>query len=227
MEKQKNKAVIIVAGGSGQRMGTEIPKQFLLIAGKPLLMHTIRRFYDFDPGLFIVVALPFEYIEMWNRLCSEHRFLIAHQVVAGGEERFFSVKNGLTLISDNYLVAIHDGVRPLVSNEIIEKSYAYAELYGGAIPAISPSESIRKIDGAGSTPHNRSDYRLVQTPQTFRADLIKKAYNKPFEPRFTDDATVFEAAGHTVHLFEGTVENIKITRPFDLRLAELYLSTQG
>lgn len=223
MENRDTKAVIIVAGGSGKRMGTEIPKQFLPIAGKPMLMHTIQRFFNYDPLIFIVVVLPFGHIETWNRLCSEHRFLIAHQIVAGGEERFFSVKNGLTLIPDNFLVAIHDGVRPLVNNEVINRSFDAASLYGGAIPVVSPPESIRKIDHQGSLPVNRHEYRLVQTPQTFKADLLKKAYKKPFDSRFTDDATVFESAGYMVHLFEGNEENIKITRPIDLEVANTLL----
>lgn len=191
-----------------------------------MLMHTIQRFYYYDPVIFIVVVLPFGHIETWNRLCSEHRFLIAHQIVAGGEERFFSVKNGLTLIPENCLVAIHDGVRPLVSNEVIKRSFDMAARYGGAIPVILPAESIRKINREDSMPVNRDEYRLVQTPQTFKADLLKKAYDKPFDPRFTDDATVFESTGYTVHLFEGNEENIKITRPFDLEFAGLYLSTK-
>jgi len=226
MEKYKNKAVTIVAGGSGKRMESETPKQFLQIAGKPVLMHTILRFFHYDPQILIVVVLPFEHIETWNRLCSKHRFIIAHQVVQGGEERYFSVKNGLKLIPDDYLIAIHDGVRPMVSGEVIEKSFALASLYGGAIPVLLPSESIRKFTQKDSFPVNREEYRLVQTPQTFKADLIKKAYEKPFEPRFTDDATVFEASGHPVHLFDGNVENIKITRPFDLLIAGLYLKNE-
>lgn len=217
---------MVVAGGSGKRMGTEIPKQFITIAGKPLLMHTVQRFYDYDPHIFIVVVLPFGHIETWNRLCSEYRFLIAHQLIAGGEERFFSVKNGLTLIPENCLVAIHDGVRPLVSSEVIKRSFNLAARYGGAIPVISPAESLRKIISGGSLPVNRVEYRLIQTPQTFKADLLKKAYDKPFDPRFTDDATVFESAGYKVHLFVGNEENIKITRPFDLDLAGFYLNTK-
>lgn len=225
MKNFENKAVIIVAGGSGKRMESDVPKQFLPLAGKPVLMHTILRFYHFDPQIRIVVVLPFQHIETWNRLCSEQRFMIAHQIVAGGNERFFSVKNGLQLIDDESIVAIHDGVRPLVSHEVIGKSFHYAAFYWGAIPVILPSESLRKTLDLSSEPVNRAHYRLVQTPQTFRADLIKKAYNKTYNPLFTDDATVFEASGYSVHLFEGNVENIKITNPFDMKIAETCLKT--
>ncbi len=220
MEKKLNKAVVIVAGGSGKRMGLETPKQFIVVAGKPLLMHTILRFYNYDPNIFVVLVLPFDHIETWNRLCSCYRFTIAHQVVHGGDERYFSVKSGLEKISNDCLVAIHDGVRPLVSKQVIANTFQAAATHGGAIPVISPSESIRQLHENKSAPVDRNRFVLVQTPQIFKAGLIKEAYDIPYQPGFTDDATVFEAGGHTVHLEEGNVENIKITRPADITFAE-------
>lgn len=215
----QKKSVIIVAGGRGKRMGMETPKQFLPVNGKPVLMHTIFKFHNCVPKIFIVVVLPFDQIEEWNRIISEHRFIIPHQIVPGGEERFHSVKNGLNKIDDDGLVAIHDGVRPLVSEKVIRESFSIAEKTGAAIPVIRPAESLRQIVNSGSKPVNRDTFRLVQTPQTFQATLIKKAYQQPYEPRFTDDASVLEADGNPVSLFEGNRENIKITWPEDIYLA--------
>ncbi len=223
MEQTIPKSVIIVAGGSGSRMATEIPKQFLLVAGRPVIMHTIQKFYNCFSEIKIVLVLPFHHIELWNRLISEHRFFIQHQVVAGGNERFFSVKNGLKMINDEGLVAIHDGVRPLVSDEVIIKSFQVAQAYGGAVPVISPAESLRKLDKDNSYPVDRNLYSLVQTPQTFNTALLKKAYEQPWDKTFTDDATVFEADKNKIHLFEGNRENIKITWPSDIQFAEAVL----
>lgn len=218
------KSVIIVAGGSGTRMGSETPKQFLLLAGKPVLMHTIQKFYGFDTGIQIVLVLPFQHIETWNRLCSEYRFLLPHQIAAGGKERFSSVKNGLDLIESNGFVAIHDGVRPLVTEKVIASCFEAAAIHGGAIPVIKPAESLRQLKGTISSPVEREKFRLVQTPQVFKVELIKKAYKKDFEKQFTDDATVFEAAGYRVKLIEGNPENIKITWPADMVMAESLIS---
>jgi len=215
---------VIVAGGFGKRMKSVIPKQFIKIAGKPVLMHTIDRFYHFDPNIHVVLVLPFDHIETWNRLCTEHRFTIAHEIVPGGEERFFSVKNGLEKINTKYLVAIHDGVRPLVSEKVIDEAFQAAEKHGGATPVVSPSESIRQKDDSKSFPVNRDHYVLVQTPQVFRAMLIKKAYENPYQKIFTDDASVYEAAGHGIHLVNGNPENIKITMPSDLLFAEAIIN---
>ena len=223
MDRKIKKAVVIVAGGSGKRMDSEIPKQFIEIARKPILMHTINKFYFFNPAIQIILVLPFDHVETWNCLCSEHRFTIAHHIVPGGDERFFSVKNGLSKVSNDCLVAIHDGVRPLVSEKVLANTFMAAEKYGGAIPVISPGESIRKKERNNSIPVDRGQFILVQTPQVFKSSLIKKAYNVPYQDRFTDDATVFEAAGHAVHLVEGNTENIKITRPVDLIFAEAHM----
>ena len=178
------------------------------------------KFYNYDPNIFIVLVLPFDHIETWNRLCSDYRFTLAHQIVPGGDERYFSVKQGLERINANCLVAIHDGVRPLVSEKVIANTYQAAATHGGAIPVISPNESIRKKDGDISIPVNREQFVIVQTPQIFKAELLKKAYEIPYQERFTDDATVFEAGGHNVNLVEGNIENIKITRPADVMFAE-------
>lgn len=220
MKKTTQKSVIIVAGGKGVRMNSETPKQFLLVAGNPILMHTILRFYNCYRDIRIVVVLPFDQIEAWNRIISEHRFIIPHRITPGGDERFHSVKNGLSMIESDGLVAVHDGVRPLVADSVIRESFRIAARAGGAVPVIQPAESLRKITPSGSEPVARDAYRLVQTPQTFDAGRLKKAYEKPYESRFTDDATVFEADGNKVELFEGNRENIKITDSFDLKIAE-------
>jgi 2-C-methyl-D-erythritol 4-phosphate cytidylyltransferase len=224
MKSLMQKSVIIVAGGAGKRMGGDIPKQFIEIGGKPVLMHTILRFFDFDSNIFIVLVLPFHQIETWNLLCSQHRFMLPHQIVAGGDERYNSVKNGLEKISDNQLVAIHDGVRPLVSRETISKSYQLAEIYGSAVPSVPVKESLREVLEGKNRPVDRRNFYLIQTPQTFKSSLIKQAYQKPYNPLFTDDASVFEAAGNEVHLFEGNIENIKITTPTDLKIAAILLN---
>ncbi len=224
MDKSNQKSVVIVAGGMGSRMKTDLPKQFIEIAGKPVLMHTILKFYHCFQDIQIVVVLPFEQIETWNRLISEYRFTIPHQIAPGGTERFYSVKKGLAMIQDTGVVAIHDGVRPLVSEKVIKQSFQAAQKSGGAIPVIRPAESLRKISKNENLPVNRNDYRLVQTPQTFQTKRIKKAYEQPYETRFTDDATVFEAAGNTISLIDGNIENIKITHPFDLKVVQLILA---
>ena len=164
----RQKAVVIVAGGSGKRMGGDVPKQFLQLSGKPVLMHTMQRFFSFDPRIYIVLVLPFEHIETWNLLCSQHRFLIPHQVVAGGAERYDSVKNGLEKIDDAWLVAIHDGVRPLVSNATISKSFELAAESGNAIPAVPVNESLREVVEGQNRPVDRRNFYLIQTPQTFK-----------------------------------------------------------
>jgi len=217
------KSVIIVAGGSGKRMGTETPKQFLLLKSKPILMHTIACFYAFDSAFEIVVVLPKEHISVWQQLCVEHNFNIKHQITEGGSERFYSVKNGLEKINNNGIVAIHDGVRPLVSKETIARCFKKAEETGATIPVMPVVESLRKVDGENSKSVNRSEYVSVQTPQCFNIELIKSAYQQDFSNTFTDDASVVEKFGHQVSLVNGNIENIKITSPQDLILAEYLL----
>lgn len=217
------KSVLIVAGGVGKRMGTNVPKQFLLLKSRPVLMHTIERFFEYDNLINIVLVLPKEQIEVWKNLCSTHQFTIKHQIAEGGEERFYSVKNGLEKINNNGIVAIHDGVRPLVSNETIARCFKKAEETGATIPVMPVVESLRKVDGENSKSVNRSEYVSVQTPQCFNIELIKSAYQQDFSNTFTDDASVVEKFGHQVSLVNGNIENIKITSPQDLILAEYLL----
>lgn len=211
-------AVIIVAGGKGLRMGGDIPKQFLVVNGKPILMHTIQRFYEFDPSMQIVVVLPKDQQTYWDGLCQQYRFSLPFTVADGGTERFHSVLNGLAAVSaDAQLIGVHDGVRPYVSVEVIRRCYEAAATHGAAIPVTEVFETLRHLtpDG-GSLTVPRSEYKLVQTPQVFQADLLRKAYQQPFTPAFTDDASVVEAMGHTITLVEGNRENIKITTKADL-----------
>lgn len=221
---KQQKTVVIVAGGKGERMNSAVPKQFLPIAGKPVLMHTIERFYNYSSDISMILVLPATQFNYWRELCLEYNFEIPHQVVAGGSARFFSVKNALNAVRNTDLIAIHDGVRPLVVNDTIQRCFDEAERTGAAIPVDDSVDSIRKITPDGSIAVDRSDYKMVQTPQIFRAAIILKSYEQPFNESFTDDASVAEAAGYSVQLVEGNRENIKITTTFDLKLAELLLS---
>ncbi|MCE1156876.1 MAG: 2-C-methyl-D-erythritol 4-phosphate cytidylyltransferase [Bacteroidales bacterium] len=219
----KSRTVIVVAGGKGERMQTNVPKQFLMLHRQPVLMHTLRRFYDFDRSMKIIVVLPEAEVEYWNRLCYDLEFGIDHRVIHGGPSRFFSVLHGLSAAPDTGLIGVHDGVRPLVSAETIGACYRKAAETGAAVPVTDAVESIRQLTAEGSRAVDRSRYKLVQTPQVFDAQLLKNAYSQEFSPLFTDDASVVEAYGHAVDLVPGNVENIKITTPVDLRIAELLL----
>lgn len=213
------KYALIVAGGKGKRMAAEIPKQFLELEGKPVLMHAINRFYKFDPSIKIVIVLPENLLDYWSDLQKKHSFKVPHRVVKGGEHRFFSVKSGLKAIENDCLVAIHDGVRPLVSVATINRCFEAAGKFGNAIPVISLADSLRVIDGDNNMPAIREKYRLIQTPQVFESGLIRNAYRIKYSPDFTDDATVLERTGIKIHLVEGNRENIKITNPEDLAVA--------
>jgi 2-C-methyl-D-erythritol 4-phosphate cytidylyltransferase len=218
------KYAIIVAGGKGVRMGNDIPKQFLELVGKPILMYSIERFYTYDNSISIIVVLPQFQIEYWNELCEKHHFAIPHTIVKGGEERFYSVKNGIDVISAvDSLVAIHDGVRPLVSNETIDRCYTVALEKGNAIPSIGVVDSVRIQYPYKNEIVDRNLLRLIQTPQTFQLKMLKDAYNQTWHSGLTDDATVIESLGYTINLVEGNRENIKVTSPIDLKLAELFL----
>ncbi len=219
------KSVIIVAGGKGLRMQSELPKQFIELAGKPVLMHTMEQFHSYDHQLLIILVLPGDQIEFWKELCKKHDFKLKHQITAGGEERFLSVKNGLELTAGGGLVAVHDGVRPLVSHATIDRCFAEAGKSGAAIPVVKLTDSIREISGTQSRAVNRESYRLVQTPQVFRSDLLKDAYKQDFDKHFTDDASVVEAFGTEIKLVDGNVENIKITTAPDLYYATMVLNT--
>jgi len=217
------KQVIIVAGGKGERMGSDLPKQFIVVVGKPVLMHTIEKFHSFSDKMKIVLVLPEPYIEYWKSQCEKFGFKIAHRVVEGGKTRFHSVKNGLNTIDGNSLVAVHDGVRPLVSYETLERVFSRAGKKGNAVPVVPVNESVRKRKRNKSKTVNRKNYFLVQTPQCFTSEILKKAYEQDYNENFTDDASVLEAMGIKIHLVEGNEENIKITRPFDLKMAECLL----
>jgi len=214
---------LIVAGGSGSRMGTRIPKQFIGIAGRPILMHTVERFRSFSASVKIIIVLPPNQIDYWKSLCRDHAFEIPHSVAAGGTTRFQSVKAGLELVGPDGIVAIHDGVRPLVSRETLQRCFEAAAESGNAIPVISPSDSLRILTAGGSTPVDRDNIKIIQTPQVFDIRLIRKAYQQEYNAAFTDDATVFEKEGGTIRLVAGNMENIKITTPEDLIICEALL----
>lgn len=219
---------IIVAGGKGLRMQSDVPKQFLPLCNRPVLMHTLERFIACEE---IILVLPSEQIDYWRALCAEHQFDLPHRVVSGGVTRFHSVQNGLEALGDlsDALVAIHDGVRPLVSAEIVEQAYRAAEQYGAALPYTEVVDSLRRrITGERSLAVVRSEYIAVQTPQVFRLELIRSAYALPYREDFTDDASVYEASAlGEVTLVLGSSENIKITSPKDLALAEYLLESLG
>ncbi|MHB9142219.1 MAG: 2-C-methyl-D-erythritol 4-phosphate cytidylyltransferase [Paludibacter sp.] len=219
----KTKFAIIVAGGKGERMQTDIPKQFIEIQGKPILMYSIENFIRYDISIQIILVLPTGQIEFWHTLCKKHTFKIPHKIVTGGQSRFDSVKKGLDAINLPALIAVHDGVRPLVSVETITRCFKGAEKYGAVIPVIELVDSIRQITETGNQSVDRNTYKLVQTPQIFDGELLKKAYKQEFSTLFTDDASVVEAMGTKIHLVEGNRENIKITTEFDLRIAEIMM----
>ena len=214
---------ILVAGGKGLRMGSDIPKQFLPLRGRPVLMHTIDVFRRTYPDIHIILVLPREQQDYWRQLCGQHDYDVEGCVADGGETRFHSVRNGLSQIPDGArgVVGVHDGVRPFVSPETIRRCFEAAEEFGAVVPVVPVVETVRQVlaDGSSMTV-DRNAYRLVQTPQTFDIQLLKKAYGQPFDPFFTDDASVVEAMGHPIKLVEGNNENIKLTNPADLKLAE-------
>lgn len=215
---------IIVAGGSGKRMGGPIPKQFMLVKGKPLLCWTIKAFHAFDPAMPIIVVLPEAQVAIWKALCIGHGFLVEHEVVAGGEERFHSTRNGLAVVKGDGVVAVHDGVRPLVSKELIARCFAAAEEHGAAIPVVPITSSVRLVEGDSSRAIDRTAMRAVQTPQCFQVALLRTAFAAPYDPAFTDEATLVERTGKKVHLVPGEEKNLKVTTPVDIRLAEILLS---
>lgn len=219
--------IIIVAGGKGLRMGTDIPKQFLEVGGKPILMHTIERFASYDEKLQIILVLPHEQQDYWHELCVKHNFNIPHTIVDGGDTRFQSCKNGVMAIPEDVtdgVVGIHDGVRPFVSHEVIDCCFETARDEYAAIPVMPVVETLRYVDRHGGGKNvMRDDYRVVQTPQTFDLSLLRQAYNQPYQESFTDDASVVEALGCNVQMVEGNRENIKITTQFDLKVAELFV----
>lgn len=227
-----SEAAIIVAGGRGLRMGGDLPKQFLPIGGRPVLMHTLEAFERAIPGIALILVLPADQQALWRDLCRQHAFTLPHSIVDGGATRFHSVLGGLRSIKASVpsvspegslpLVAVHDGVRPFVSVEVIRRCFAAAREHGAAIPVVPVVETVRQLTPTLSSSNtiDRSLLRLVQTPQVFRLDLLRRAYEQPYRDAFTDDAFVVEALGHPITLVEGNRENIKITTPFDLTIAE-------
>ena len=214
---------IIVAGGKGLRMGGDVPKQFLPVGGKPILMRTIERFREYDEKLNIIMVLPVQQQEYWNNLCLEHSFRAEIRIANGGETRFESSKNGLDAIpsGESGLVAIHDGVRPFVSIETISRCFNAASAHGAAIPVLPVVESLRVVEPNGESKNVlRSNYRMVQTPQVFQIGLAKQAFAQEYNEAFTDDASVIESFGHSVAMVDGNRENIKLTTPYDLSVAQ-------
>ena len=228
--------VIIVAGGKGLRMGSDIPKQFLPIGGKPVLMRTIDRFREYSADLQIILVLPEAQQAYWRDLCRQYQYPLPSEgagggfylLANGGATRFHSVQNGLALVPDEAqgVVGVHDGVRPFPSVDVISRCYETARTAGAVVPVVPVVETLRKIgpmSPMGSTTVPRDDYRLVQTPQCFDIQLLKAANRQPYNDGFTDDASVVEAFGHAITLVEGNRENIKITTPYDLKIAEVLI----
>lgn len=214
--------VIIVAGGRGLRMGSDVPKQFLPVGGRPVLMRTIERFKEYSPELRVILVLPRDQQDYWRELCGRYGFSAGYQLADGGETRFHSVRNGLALIPADAdgVVGVHDGVRPFPSVDVIGRCYEEARRTGAVVPVVPVVETLRHVTD-GTVP--RGDYRLVQTPQTFDIRLLRRAYGQDYSDAFTDDASVVEAMGHDITLVEGNKENIKITTPWDLRVAEVMI----
>ena len=223
--------IIILAGGKGLRLGGDIPKQFLPIGGLPVLMHTVKRFREYSNDLNIILVLPQNQQDYWQALCDEYQFMEDYTIADGGETRFHSIQNGLQLIPDDAqgVVGVHDGVRPFPSVEVIRNCFETARREGSAIPVIPVVETIRHLEKhiQSSKTVPRDEYRLVQTPQVFDIQLHKRAYNQPYNDGFTDDASVVESMGYSIILVGGNRENIKITTPFDLIVAEAIVKLKG
>lgn len=218
-----HRSTILVAGGSGKRLGGPVPKQFQNLHGRPLLMWTIEAFHRFDPGMPLIVVLPQAHFDIWKALCMGHRFFVPHQVVAGGEQRWHSVKAGLEKTEGDGLVAVHDGVRPVVGTDLIARCFDEADKHAAAIPVVPVVPSIRETTADGSRALDRSRLLVVQTPQCFHTGLLRKAFELPYDPAFTDEATLVERLGVEVALVEGQEDNIKVTTPLDIQVAGLLL----
>jgi 2-C-methyl-D-erythritol 4-phosphate cytidylyltransferase len=216
------KYAIIVAGGSGTRMNSEVPKQFMELNGKPILVHTIERFLQADKDTHFIIVLPIDAMETWVKMNQQFKF-DALPSVFGGDTRFDSVKNGLQLVTEESIVAVHDAVRPLASAELITRCYAEAEKFGNAVPCIPVNDSLRSVKGNKNEIADRNSFVSIQTPQCFHSDILKKAYQTEYKKTFTDDASVVEDAGEKIHLMEGERENIKITFAEDLIFAQAVL----
>lgn len=215
---------IIVAGGKGLRMQNDVPKQFLILAGKPVLQHSIEAFYTYNNHMQCIVVLPKEQISYWEQLCVAYNCTVPHTIVEGGSERYYSVLHGLHHITSHGFVAIHDGVRPLVSQELISQGFTYAQIHDTAIPVIDSVDSLRYVDKETTYIVNREPIKRVQTPQIFKTQALLDAYALGYDAHCTDDATVWEKSGKAVFCYKGDEKNIKITTPIDLRIAELLMN---
>lgn len=221
------KYVVIVAGGKGTRMKTAVPKQFIELAGKPVLMHTMNAFFSvYGDDISFIIVVPDTFRQKWEQLCKTYHYHLPHTIVSGGRERFFSVKNALAAIDADGVVAVHDGVRPAVSTGVIRRCFETAATKGNAVPAVTVTESMRRRITGTTMAVKREEYLLIQTPQTFRTEILKNAYETEYQEYFTDDASVVEHSGEVIHLVEGNKENIKVTSPDDLLFAE-WLLTRG
>ena len=212
-----------MAGGKGVRMGNAVPKQFLLLNGKPVLQRSLEAFAAFDPTMTCIVVLPETQISYWKDLCEKYSCNVPHVVVSGGKERFDSVKNGLKAISTEGIVAVHDGVRPLVTMEMLRDGFETAEKFGSAIPYVDSVDSLRMIDGETSKTLDRTKIKRIQTPQIFDVSQLKDVMDVVYRPEFTDEASVWELAGKKLYFYKGSEQNIKITTPYDLKIAEVLL----
>lgn len=221
-----DRACIIVAGGKGVRMKSERPKQFLNLAGRPLLMHTLEAIYSYDANIQMILVLPESQLSTWKILCKKHDFHISYTTILGGKTRYQSVKNGLKAIHKAGLVAVHDGVRPLVSQTLLDRCFRVAEKKGNAIPCIPVAESLREIEPTKNRRVNRTNYVIIQTPQVFNKELLIAAFKQPYQESFTDEASMIENLEIPVNLVEGECENIKITTPKDLIFAEIHLKNK-
>ncbi len=219
-------SVIIVAGGSGRRMGAPQPKQFLEIGGKAMILYTLEKFIAFDPSIEIILVINDAWTDHWEKLRKKAGFDHPVKTASGGETRFHSVKSGISLLEGDSVTGVHDAVRPLVSVSTIQSVYAAAEISGAAIPCIPLKESVREVDEESSRPLDRSRIHIVQTPQVFRSSVLAKAYEVSYDPAFTDDASVVERAGYPVKLVRGDEYNMKITTPEDMEIAQLLLTPQ-
>jgi 2-C-methyl-D-erythritol 4-phosphate cytidylyltransferase len=217
------KFAIIVAGGTGTRMKGEVPKQFMLLNGKPVILHSIEAFYTYDPSIQIILVIHPDYLSYWKQMIIEFKISISFQLVGGGKTRFDSVENGLKLIRDEGFVAVHDAARPVITADFILMLFSAASTYGSAIPAVKISDTIRVIDGDISHQADRTFLRAIQTPQVFKVSELQRAYAQPYQPNFTDDGSVMEAAGFPIHLSEGRPGNIKITHTHDIAVAEVLI----
>ncbi len=217
-------SIVISAGGSGKRMQAGMPKQFIELKAKPILQWTIEKFRSYNPDIFMVVVLPMDQIKHWKDICEQKGYTIDYEIAVGGKERFHSIKNGIKFCDPKSVIGIHDGVRPFVSIDTIKRSFESAAKTGSGIPCLSINESVRWSDGNSSKHVDRSQFKLVQTPQCFQGEILFEAYRQDYIETYTDDASVVENMGVQVSLVEGNSENIKLTRPEDLRIADLYLA---